>query len=53
MDFADLFKVVGRLMVQYLSTTFTFAGHKISYGAVFIFVGLVGMIMLFINKLSD
>lgn len=53
MDFADLFKTVCKLIVQYLSMTFTFAGHKISYGAVLVFVGLVGMIMVFINKMSD
>lgn len=52
MDWLFLFKKTIALIVQYLNMYFIFNGHKITVGAVFIFVGLVALVMFIIRRLS-
>ncbi|MCM1441692.1 MAG: hypothetical protein NC131_21155 [Roseburia sp.] len=53
MDLLELFKATGQLFMRYFSITFTVGSYRVSVGAIFIFVGIVGIIMKFIRGLSD
>lgn len=52
MDWYDLFKRLSILIIQYLNMYFVFNGHKITVGAVFIFVGLVSLVMFILRRLT-
>lgn len=52
MDIMELFRRVCNLFVKYFSITFTVGGYKISVASVYVFCGLVLLVVFLLRRFS-
>lgn len=53
MDLAEIFKYVGKLIKEYLSLSFVFAGHKFTVASIIIWTLCAILVVSFIRGMTN
>lgn len=53
MDLLELFKPILQLITRVLGMSVTIADHRITLGSLFVFCGLLGIVLRFLKGLSE